>query len=363
MNTAGWTPDAGRFSAGGGHCHRSDFCTRLWVPESQRPGSVYSLPSPPTLSPTSDPELPSDWASLCGQTSTKAVQLSSQPLPSRAELRAHDSGSANISAREAVGRLEIPPLVSGGKGVRKFWAERRGDLLITLWAVLGGCNSLSGLSFPTVKWADQTWWMSGPSSGSYTAGNKAPDQPGYAQRQRPFWHTLSWGAQIRMPSPYTLRESQVWPQGTYQPSPSTEEGEEMAQPTLRNQLVILAWPLTAVWPSVSFLTYLSFLIHKMGIAPYLVGLWWTLNELMGIKSSEQSSALAGSLQVSVTLFFTAIYTQVCVCVCIHIVWCYSIILLLILLCYMNYCDSHATWSRWKTRQHWQYWAFPVVSRL
>lgn len=79
---------------------------------------------PPTLSPTSDPELPSDWASLCGQTNTKAVQLSSQPPPSRAELRANDSGSANISACEAVGRLEIPPLVSGGKGVRKLWAGR-----------------------------------------------------------------------------------------------------------------------------------------------------------------------------------------------------------------------------------------------
>ena len=109
------------------------------------------------------------------------------------------------------------PFGEWGQGGKKALGWERGDLLITLSAVLGGCNSLSGLSFPTVKWADQTWWMSGPSSGSYTAGNKAPNQPGYAQRQRPFWHTLSWGTQIRMPGPYTLRESQVWPPGLLAP--------------------------------------------------------------------------------------------------------------------------------------------------
>ena len=39
---------------------------------------------------------------------------------------------------------------------------------------------------------------------------------------------------------------------------------------------------------------------------------------MGIKSSEQSLALAVSFQVfTVPLFFTVIYAQVCVCVCVN----------------------------------------------
>ena len=88
---------------------------------------------------------------------------------------------------------------------------------------------------------------------------------------------------------------------------------------------------------------------------------------MGIKSSEQSLALAVSFQVfTVALFFTVIYAQVCVCVCVNtcsLMLQYYIILLLMLLYYMNYCDSHPTWSRWKRRRCWQYWAFQAVSGL
>ena len=74
----------------------------------------------------------------------------SAPAP-RAELRAHDSGSANISAHEAAGGSEInSPFGEWGWGGKKALGWERGDLLITLSATLGGCLSLSGL-FPNCK--------------------------------------------------------------------------------------------------------------------------------------------------------------------------------------------------------------------
>lgn len=63
-----------------------------------------------------------------------------------------------FSAREAVGGSEInSPVVRGqwGGGKNALGWETR-DLLITPSATLGGCLSLSGRSFPTVKWAGQT---------------------------------------------------------------------------------------------------------------------------------------------------------------------------------------------------------------
>lgn len=70
------------------------------------------------------------------------------------------------------------------------------------------------------------------------------------------------GCPIRTHCPCTLRDSQTrtpclltprYPP----PHPSPEEGE-------RNQLVISAQPLTS-YVTFSILTYLSFLIHKMGV--------------------------------------------------------------------------------------------------
>lgn len=113
--------------------------------------------------------------------------------------------------------------------------------------------------------------MSKPFCSTYTVGNEAPDQPASAQRREhnrcvpPHTHS-SWDDLLEHPVPVLWGKARPRPLNPRSPDPTVPPTPLPALRRVRETCLSSRLSHSpAVWPLASFLTYLSFLIHKMGV--------------------------------------------------------------------------------------------------